>query len=112
MLLSVKNRAHSFRDCLHITLHDAKKHPSPNSGWGEAAAASILGVQLGGLNYYKGIPSNRARMGAALMPLCSAHIKAAITIMNRTVLLFFILLWIGGIICAIAVPWSKSGLFI
>lgn len=112
MLFSVKDRAHSFKECLQITLRDAKKHPSPNSGWGEAAAASVLGVQLGGLNYYKGIPSERARMGTALMPLRSAHIKSAIMIMNRTVLLFFILLWIGGIICAFAVPWCKSSLFI
>src|SRR5690606_23872301 len=27
-----------------IVCRDAQKHPSPNSGWGEAAVAAILGV--------------------------------------------------------------------
>lgn len=33
---------------------DAKKDPSPNSGWSEAIYASILEVQLGGKNTYQG----------------------------------------------------------
>lgn len=42
---------------------DARKHPSPNSGFPEAAVAGALGIQLGGLNYYRGIPSLRALIG-------------------------------------------------
>lgn len=42
---------------------DAKKHPSPNSGIPEAAVAGALEVQLGGLNTYRGIPSERALIG-------------------------------------------------
>ena len=53
----------------NILFRDAKKHPSPNSGWCEAAAAALLGVQLGGVNTYKGIVSNRAlNGGSALSP--------------------------------------------
>lgn len=43
--------------------HFAHKHPSPNSGIPESAVAGALGIELGGLNYYFGQPSERARMG-------------------------------------------------
>lgn len=35
-----------------VALRDARAHPSPNSGWGEAAFAGALGRQLGGRNVY------------------------------------------------------------
>lgn len=41
----------------------ARRHPSPNSGIPESAVAGALGIELGGLNYYFGQPSERARMG-------------------------------------------------
>jgi len=41
----------------------ARLHPSPNSGIPESAVAGALGIELGGLNYYFGQPSERARMG-------------------------------------------------
>ena len=44
---------------------DSRQHPSPNSGIPEAGVAGALGVQLGGTNYYDGIPSFRAQMGLA-----------------------------------------------
>ena len=84
---------------------DAKKHPSPNSGWCEAAVAVILGIQLGGVNYYKGIVSDRARMGQPFEALKAVHIKKTIVIMNSAVLLFALFLWIGGITIDIAISW-------
>ncbi|AKX96503.1 adenosylcobinamide-phosphate synthase CbiB [Neomoorella thermoacetica] len=62
-------------------LRDARKHPSPNSGYPEAAMAGALGVQLGGLNYYQGIPSHRPLMGQALRELEPGDIDRAITLM-------------------------------
>lgn len=58
-----------FRDSLRITIRDARTQPSPNAGWPEAAAAGALGVQLGGLNYYGGVPSLKHRLGDALQPV-------------------------------------------
>lgn len=84
---------------------EARKHPSPNSGWGEAAAAIILGVQLGGVNHYQGVPSKRATMGQALQPLNRQHILQSIQIMKHTVFLFGLLLWIGGGCFAITSTW-------
>ena len=42
---------------------DGGKHPSPNSGRPEAAMAGALGVRLGGINFYDGIPHNRPTLG-------------------------------------------------
>lgn len=60
---------------------DARRHPSPNSGWSEAAVAGALGVQLGGLNYYDGEPEMRAYMGEPLRPLEPADIPRAVRLM-------------------------------
>jgi len=52
-----------------VTLRDGGSQPSPNSGFPEAAVAGALGVQLGGLNYYRGKPSLKAALGNAIVPL-------------------------------------------
>ncbi|WP_042463885.1 adenosylcobinamide-phosphate synthase CbiB [Neobacillus dielmonensis] len=88
-----------------ILFRDAVKHPSPNSGWGEAAMAAILGIQLGGINYYKGVVSDRAKMGDPLQPIQAGHILQANAIMSKTVFLFILFLWIGGIILETAFTW-------
>ncbi|WP_079508836.1 adenosylcobinamide-phosphate synthase CbiB [Mesobacillus jeotgali] len=95
-----------------VVRRDAKKHPSPNSGWGEAAVAAILGVQLGGINYYKGVISERATMGEALVTLEKNHILAANKIVTATVPLFLTVLWLGGILFEMAISWCQSTLFI
>lgn len=70
---------------------DAPKHPSPNGGIPEAAVAGALGIQLGGINYYKGIESNRARMGEPRHPLEIKHIYYALYIMLAVSVLAVIL---------------------
>ncbi|MBX6353301.1 MAG: cobalamin biosynthesis protein CobD [Thermoflavifilum sp.] len=57
------------RQAFRIMRRDARKHPSPNSGFAEAAAAGALGVTLGGLNTYGGVPSLRPRLGEGQRPL-------------------------------------------
>ncbi|ART76633.1 adenosylcobinamide-phosphate synthase CbiB [Sutcliffiella horikoshii] len=65
-----------------ITMRDAKKHPSPNSGWPEAMTAGLMGIQLGGLNYYKGIESNRKTMGDFHRKLVAGDIPTSILYMH------------------------------
>lgn len=84
---------------------DAKKHPSPNSGFFEAAVALFLGVQLGGINYYQGVQSKRAYMGMKRRDLEKKDILHTIKIMHRAVFVFIIFLWIGGGLIAIARTW-------
>ncbi|MDD4237147.1 MAG: adenosylcobinamide-phosphate synthase CbiB [Desulfotomaculaceae bacterium] len=65
-------------------ISDSSNHPSPNSGIPEAAVAGSLGIRLGGLNYYQGIPSFRAYMGADVTPIQPLHIMQAVRIMYAT----------------------------
>lgn len=67
---------------------DAGRHPSPNSGLSEAGVAGALGVQLGGLNYYGGIPSCRATMGEPLQELKAVHISRTALLVYMVTLLF------------------------
>lgn len=61
-----------------VAWRDAKKHPSPNSGWSEALVAGLLGIKLGGTNYYQGIPSVRAEMGNGSRPLTQEDIVRSV----------------------------------
>ncbi|MFA6562787.1 MAG: adenosylcobinamide-phosphate synthase CbiB [Verrucomicrobiia bacterium] len=75
---------------LRIWLRDGRKHASPNAGLAEAAVAGALDVQLGGLNYYGGEPSEHPRMGDALRPLERRDIARANTLMLTTATLALI----------------------
>jgi adenosylcobinamide-phosphate synthase len=97
ILANVRMSPFSLKQCLKLLLSDAKKHPSPNSGWGEAAMAAILGVQLGGVNTYKGVVSIRPKLGEPLVNLRKEHIRDAVNVMVRTVAAFVVLLCLGGI---------------
>ncbi len=52
-----------WRGAWKIMLRDRRNHPSPNSGYPEAAVAGAIGRRLGGLSYYAGIPSNKPFIG-------------------------------------------------
>ncbi|WNF37976.1 adenosylcobinamide-phosphate synthase CbiB [Bacillaceae bacterium IKA-2] len=94
-------------ECFTVLFRDAKKHPSPNSGWLEAAMASLLLVQLGGINTYKGIKSHRAKMGDPLMPLQRDHLIICNQFMVKTCFGFLLMLWlIGGVFYVITKSWS------
>lgn len=69
---------------------DAQKHPSPNSGYCEAGVAGALDIRLGGLNYYGGVPSQRAYMGEGKTTLAPIHIKQTIRMMYMTTILFVV----------------------
>jgi adenosylcobinamide-phosphate synthase len=94
LLLRNQGTTHRMFTCsaIQITLRDAPKHPSPNSGWSEAMVAGLLGIQLGGTNYYQGILSERARMGDPLRELHRGDIYHAITLMHGGWVMFLLLL--------------------
>lgn len=76
------------KGCYRAIRRDARKHPSPNSGFTEAGVAGALGIQLGGLNYYQGVPSHRATMGTQTRPLAPEDILKTNKIMNILTILF------------------------
>lgn len=80
-----------YRMAWKMLIRDARKHPSPNGGFSEAAVAGALNVRLGGKNFYFGLPHFRAYMGDALQRLCARHIVAATQIMYTVTVLFIAL---------------------
>ncbi|MBI4002647.1 MAG: cobalamin biosynthesis protein CobD [Nitrospira defluvii] len=75
------------RESWYILHRDGDKHPSPNSGRPEAAMAGALGIQLGGRNYYDGIPQDRLPMGDGTITLAPDHVAQATRIMVATCVL-------------------------
>lgn len=73
-----------WKDAWKTGIRDASKHPSPNSGWSEAAVAGALHIQLGGTNTYQGVVSHRALMGTPQVELQAKHIKQTIQILYAT----------------------------
>jgi adenosylcobinamide-phosphate synthase len=66
-----------FKRSTVTLLRDGHKHPSPNSGRPEAAMAGALGIQLGGINVYDGLPQERPALGDEVEPLSIKHIDRA-----------------------------------
>lgn len=92
LLLSISGVLHlRWQGALRGTCRDAPRHPSPNAGWPEAMVARLLGVQLGGINYYQGVVSQRATLGEPLEVLQVAHITATVRLMHGAWLLFMLL---------------------
>jgi adenosylcobinamide-phosphate synthase len=78
----------TIRRALKTMLRDGRKHTSPNAGLTEAAMAGALGVQLGGVNVYDGLPLEKPAIGKPLVPLGPRHIRQANALMFVTSSLF------------------------
>ncbi len=84
-LLSGKPQ-HVWRICCR----DAIKDPSPNSGWSECAYAAVLGVQLGGTNWYRGVAKHKPLLGDPINPITPARIQQALQLTR-----YCFLIWLG-----------------
>ena len=73
-----------------ICRRDAIKDPSPNSGWSECAYAAVLGVQMGGINWYGGVAKEKPLLGDAIYPITSDSIDKALQLTR-----YVFLLWLG-----------------
>ncbi|MEO1093897.1 MAG: adenosylcobinamide-phosphate synthase CbiB [Cyanobacteria bacterium J06638_28] len=76
---------------LHICQRDAPADPSPNAGWSECAYAATLGVQLGGINTYKGQVSQKPLLGDRDRPLDHSIIHQGLRLTRWTCLLWLTL---------------------
>jgi adenosylcobinamide-phosphate synthase len=56
------------RGAFHVWRRDHDHHDSPNAGHPEAAMAGALGVTLGGMNIYEGVPHRKPLLGAGAGP--------------------------------------------
>lgn len=87
---------HVWRVCRR----DAPKDPSPNSGWSECAYAAVLGVQVGGINWYQGIAKHKPLLGDATTPITPQKIQQALQLSR-----YCFLIWL---VVAIATLLTKS----
>lgn len=74
-----------------ICQRDAIKDPSPNSGWSECAYAVVLGVQLGGTNWYRQVAKHKPILGNPIHPITPAQIDRALQLTR-----YSFLIWLGG----------------
>ncbi|MDA8429219.1 MAG: adenosylcobinamide-phosphate synthase CbiB [Geobacteraceae bacterium] len=72
---------------IRITRRDRLKHPSPNSGHPEAAAAGALGVRLGGKAFYGGRESWKETIGEPHAPLDERAYRSMLKLMYISTLL-------------------------
>ena len=79
-----------------LCLRDANKDPSPNSGWSECAYAAILGVQLGGTNWYQGVAKHKPLLGNPVHPITPEKIYQALRLTR-----YCFLIWLGIAIWAL-----------
>ncbi|HEY9608432.1 adenosylcobinamide-phosphate synthase CbiB [Allocoleopsis sp.] len=79
-----------------LCLRDAPKDPSPNSGWSECTYAAILGVQLGGTNWYQGVAKDKPLLGELIHPITPGKIDQALGLTR-----YCVLIWLGGAIAAL-----------
>lgn len=82
-----------------IFRRDGHKHSSPNSGRPEAAMAGALGIQLGGTNFYDGLPHESPTIGegASSPRPDDIHLAVRITVMTCGLGLFLAVgfLWVA-----------------
>jgi adenosylcobinamide-phosphate synthase len=76
-----------------IVWRDGASQPSPNAGWPEAAMGGALGVQLGGVNYYGGVPSGKPFLGDPLRPLSTETYACARLILYMTSAISIAIAW-------------------
>jgi adenosylcobinamide-phosphate synthase len=81
-----------------LCLRDANQDPSPNSGWSECAYAAALGVQVGGINYYRGQIQSKPLLGDHLQPITADIIQQALRLTR-----YNFLLWLGLLSISLAV---------
>lgn len=78
------------RQVWSLCQRDAPQDPSPNSGWSECAYAAVLGVQMGGTNWYQGVAKSKPLLGEAHRPIGPDQIQQALRLTRISCLL-----WLG-----------------
>ena len=76
--------SYNWRRALRTVIRDAGKHPSPNSGWPEAAVAGALGIKFGGASTYGGVLSEKPFIGEAAAEITSGSALSTIKIMRSS----------------------------
>ncbi|MEA3331991.1 MAG: adenosylcobinamide-phosphate synthase CbiB [Pseudomonadota bacterium] len=81
-----------WRSGWRILCRDRCAHASPNSGYPEAAMAGILGLRLGGDNYYHGQLIKKPFIGDALEPVSRLYVSRAIRNLYLSSVIFVVIM--------------------
>ncbi|MBE9227552.1 cobalamin biosynthesis protein [Phormidium sp. LEGE 05292] len=85
-----------------VCRRDAVKDSSPNSGWSECAYAAVLGVQLGGTNWYRGVAKQKPLLGDPIYPITAQKINQA-TLLTR----YCFLIWLAIALVILSRFWEQ-----
>ncbi len=88
-----------------ICRRDAPQDPSPNAGWSECAYAAALGVQVGGLNLYRGVAKFKPLLGNPVRPISPQVVRQAMALTQRSLLLWLL---VGIGLIALSKLWMIS----
>lgn len=79
-----------------IMIRDRRRHKSPNAVYPEATVAGLLGIQLGGDNYYHGVLVKKPTIGDCVFSVDYRTISHTVEIMYRSeivLLIFYFLVY-------------------
>jgi adenosylcobinamide-phosphate synthase len=85
-----------WRSGWQILKRDRRAHASPNSGYPEAAMAGILGLRLGGDNYYHGQLVKKPFIGDPLNQVAGQHVLKAVNNLYISSVILVIIIIIAG----------------
>jgi adenosylcobinamide-phosphate synthase (EC 6.3.1.10) len=77
-----------------IMIRDRKNHKSPNCAYPEGAVAGLLGIQLGGSNFYNGELVIKPTIGDSYRALSKEDILSTVDILYRTLTLNIIIYYL------------------
>ena len=97
MVLGVNHHPSPITHHLHFVRKNGRNHASPNSGYPEAALASILDCRFGGPHYYFGQLFPKPYIGTNDRPLTTADMKTAVRV-NRTAEVLMVLLVVASLV--------------
>ncbi len=81
----------NIKNGFRIMIRDRKNHKSPNCAYPEGAVAGLLGIQLGGNNYYHGKLVEKPTIGDKVRNIVKKDMKNTIEIMYRSEVLLIII---------------------
>jgi adenosylcobinamide-phosphate synthase len=94
IVMGALSTGRNARQAWVVFRRDGHKHPSPNAGRPEAAMAGAVGVRLGGMNYYGGLPSPKPLLGREGRSATRADARAALRIVAAGSLIVFAAAWL------------------
>jgi adenosylcobinamide-phosphate synthase len=78
-----------------VCQRDAPQDPSPNSGWSESVYAAALDVQVGGVNYYRGVEKPKPLLGDPIRPITPERVRSALRFTRLCFLIWLAIALLG-----------------